>query len=265
MNDTEVQQELEFKEYIIFPNMGFIVIHRRKKRDGEDPDALIARVGIEWEKCGLYSVVQNQLRTIHRFSSFLLEDFLQFRSVDRYETMGFVGYDPQDFDATSKTSQKAKGERSTTPPHGTAPKTARGEHPEAFSPEKNPGGAASSGGANQTLGPGGSNAAGGANSSLVGGQSSHLTPERSVSGGLGLGNVAPLLSATAVASAGASLISPRTPRTIAGGAGGQGGGGANDSGTPMPPGEKVRHSLGVLFLVSRLSQLLPFTSLSGKS
>jgi hypothetical protein len=95
LSETEVAQELQFKDYVVYPNMGTIVIHRKTKADEED--CLVARVGIEWEKCTLYSAIQNVMSDIADFNEFLLK-FLRVTTVDRYEIMGALGYNPNDLD-----------------------------------------------------------------------------------------------------------------------------------------------------------------------
>lgn len=73
----------------------------------EVDDALQARVVIEWEQFCFFASVngpEQRPTPILDFNTFLLE-FLQVRSVDRYEIMGILGYNPQDMqEAVSKKS-----------------------------------------------------------------------------------------------------------------------------------------------------------------
>ncbi len=114
LSETEVAQELQFKEYVVFPNMGTIVIHRKTKLD--DEDCTVARVGIEWEKCSLYSAIQNVMSDIGDFNDFLL-GFLRVGTVDRYEVMGALGYNPNDLDIAAN---RGSGKKLRASPERTA-------------------------------------------------------------------------------------------------------------------------------------------------
>lgn len=87
--------------------MGTIVIHRRVKPEEEQEDSMISRVGIDWEKCVLYATVEGVVQTISDFNTFLLE-FLHIGSVDRYEIMGVLGYNPQDLDVAANRQSSRK-------------------------------------------------------------------------------------------------------------------------------------------------------------
>lgn len=123
LGEAEVAEELNFKEYIIFPNMGEIVIHRKGKEEGET-EGCVARVGIEWEKCHLYSLKQGNMEPLTNFNDFLL-DFLEIKSTDRYEIMGVLGYNPQDMDSTANKTSNNKKQRQSPERVNFSQKTAR--------------------------------------------------------------------------------------------------------------------------------------------
>jgi hypothetical protein len=108
--ETRVTNE---KHFLILCFVAFLaVIHRKGKPEELQDVCLVARVGIEWEKCSLYSTVQGVMSDVADFNEFLLV-FLRVGSVDRYEIMGMLGYNPNDLDlaANRQSGRRASPER----------------------------------------------------------------------------------------------------------------------------------------------------------